>query len=169
MEWKKSTESLQKSKGSKNFQVGTAFKIKCSEVRTMMTAGEEVKKSTTSPQGRSQRRPFLELESSHPPGQWPTCCLVTLLVLGSTGLFTAALFFCFPCAYAIFPTRSEMDNGLDCVFTPGSVAMHDTLPPDSWDCKTENTKFSEPDSGRSSEKWIFVLVLNVRNCLRDTV
>lgn len=94
---------------------------------------------------------------------------MTSLVLGTVGLFTAALLFCFPHAYAIFPTRSELDYGLDCVFTPGSVAMHGTFPSDSQDRKTENTKFSEPDSGRSSEKSIFVLVLNVRNCLRDTI
>jgi len=44
MEWKKSIEYLQKSKGSKSFQVKTAFKIKCSEVHTVMTAGKEVTK-----------------------------------------------------------------------------------------------------------------------------
>lgn len=39
-----------------------------------------------------------------------------------------------------------------------------------WPCMApKNIQFSEPDIGKSSERRIFVLLLNVRNCLRDTI
>lgn len=88
---------------------------------------------------------------------------MTLLVLGTARLFTAALFFCFPHAYATFPTRSEMDYGLDCVFTSGSVAMHGTLPSDFGDHrKLRVSNFLKQRVGEVLKKRNFVLVLNVQ-------
>lgn len=90
----RTSKKKKKSVGSKNFYVRTGFRIKRSEVYTaVLGRGNKVHNVTT---GRSEGDPFPDSESICPSGRWPTCCLVTLLVLGTDCLFTTALLFCSP-------------------------------------------------------------------------
>lgn len=165
-----SKRKKKKSVGSKTFSIRTGFRIKRSAVYTVaLGRGNKVHKVR---QGRSGGKPFPDSENICPSGQWPTCCLVTWLVLGTEWLFTAVLLFCFPHAYVIFSTGSEMAYGQDSVFTAGlglSVATRGTLQSDSWDCTTAHSIFWMRYWEKCLKKRVSVLLLHVSGCLRDTI
>lgn len=133
---------------------------------------------------RSQKslNPQKRRRAGRPPRFWTRWCLWTVVLALPCGAVctwhcTAALLLCFPHVYVTSPTTPEMAHSQDSVFTPGSlplVATHSTLQSDFWDFVIMHANFFEPVWTRYwdhslKKKWISVLLLHVRGCLRDTI